>query len=181
MPNTRTLTNKRIRIADEQGHLCYYCGRKMSMNMTRKNQGADKKATLEHLKRKVDGGTYHVDNIVVACQQCNCNRGDYSVETWKAIHKEVIAIRVEAKSARKAPGRAARQAMLKGIPRNIKNQILREYSRYASKHILPDIREKYWQLEEDVLQSYLQTQREKEDENNYLYRTRGADHCSRVA
>ena len=107
MPSSKKIACKRQKIAEEQDYLCYYCGRKMSMSMAK--QGANKKATLEHLKRKVDGGTLHYDNMAVACQQCNCNRGDYPVEMWKVLCKEIIAIRVAAKAARKKPGRIARK------------------------------------------------------------------------
>jgi hypothetical protein len=31
--------------------------------------------TLEHLRRKVDGGTHRNDNIALACLECNTGRG----------------------------------------------------------------------------------------------------------
>ncbi len=155
MTNTKQQANKRQRIAEEQEYLCYYCERKMSMSMAR--QGAKKKATLEHLKRKVDGGTYHYDNIVVACQECNCNRGDYPVEMWRELCTTIIALRRLGKAARKKPGREAHKAT-KGMEQPIKNNILNLCSRHASKFIIPQIRIKYWQMEEDVVNSYLQEQ-----------------------
>ena len=154
MTNTKQQANKRQRIAEEQEYLCYYCERKMSMSMAK--QGASKKATLEHLKRKVDGGTYQYENIVVACQQCNCNRGDYPVEMWKELCTTIIAIRVEAKAARKKPGKIARKAT-REIEPIARRMILRLCSFHASKFIIPEIREKYWQMEKDVVQSYLQS------------------------
>ena len=157
MCKTNTVAKKRNKIAAEQDNLCYYCGEEMKLSMEKRR--SPKKATVEHLIKKADGGTLRYENIVVACQQCNCNRGDYSVDMWKAICKEVIAIRKEGKYARKKPGRIARKAT-KGMDQNTQRAILRMCSTHASKFIVPEIREKYWQMERDVVQSYLQSQTE---------------------
>ena len=154
MPSTKNLANRRTRIAGEQDHLCYYCGRKMSMDMTK--SGSPLKATLEHLTRRTDGGSFHHTNIVVACQRCNCNRGDYSVDMWKAIHQEVINIRLAAKAARKVPGKLARKSVM-NIEQPLRTTLINMASKHASKYIIPQIREKYWQMEKDVVESYLQT------------------------
>lgn len=41
-------------------------------------------ATIEHLKRRADGGTLANVNIVMACKGCNVRRGDMTVEAYKA-------------------------------------------------------------------------------------------------
>lgn len=157
MCKSGSVAKKRNKIAAEQENCCYYCGGKMNLSMTKKR--SPKKATVEHLLKKADGGTLRYENIVVACQQCNCNRGDYPVKMWKAICKEVIAIRKEEKSARKRPGGIVRKAT-KGMEQPARSGILRLCSAHASKFIIPAIREKYWQMEKDVVYSYLQTQQE---------------------
>lgn len=155
MCKANTVARKRIKIAAEQDNCCYYCGEKMNLSMEKKR--SPKKATVEHLVKKADGGTLRYENIVVACQQCNCNRGDYSVEMWKAICTTVIAIRKEGKRARRKPGRIARKAT-EGMEQNVRINILRQCSLHSSKFILPEIREKYWQMEKDVVDSYLHQQ-----------------------
>jgi len=68
------------KLTAEQGNKCYYCNCKMN------HFGAQPKkrnATIEHLQRKCNGGTYSRDNIVIACYECNSHRGDYSSEMWK--------------------------------------------------------------------------------------------------
>jgi len=162
MCKSGSVAKKRNKIAAEQENLCYYCGGKMNLSMT-KNR-SPKKATVEHLLKKSDGGTLRYDNIVVACQQCNCNRGDYSVEMWKVICKEVIAIRKEGKSARKKPGRIARKAT-RGMDQKVRGAMLRLCSTHASRFIIPSIREKYWQMEKNVVDSYLQTHPEAANES----------------
>lgn len=156
MSKSSTVARKRNSIAAEQNNRCYYCGETMKISMVK--QRSPKKATVEHLVKKSDGGTLRYDNIVVACQQCNCNRGDYSVEMWLVICTEVIEIRKEGKRARKKPGRVARKAT-KGMEQNARRGILRQSSTHASKFVIPKIREKYWQMEKDVVESYLHQQR----------------------
>ncbi len=42
-------------------------------------------STLEHLHRKVDGGTRTWDNVAAACQSCNSKRQNRSVNEHKTI------------------------------------------------------------------------------------------------
>ena len=42
------------------------------------------RATREHLVRKVDGGTDHDSNIVMASAGCNHERHDTPVDVWKS-------------------------------------------------------------------------------------------------
>lgn len=52
----------------EQGGCCCYCTRRFTPDGPRK-------ATLEHVKAKMDGGTDAVANLKAACWHCNQNRG----------------------------------------------------------------------------------------------------------
>lgn len=51
-----------------QGGLCYYCRRKFTKR-------GPTRATIEHLKARMDGGTDDLSNLAAACFQCNQHRG----------------------------------------------------------------------------------------------------------
>ena len=57
-----------------QGGKCCYCGRSIYLEFDRGSQVA----TIEHLKRRCDGGTDHPDNLALACHGCNSQRGTRS-------------------------------------------------------------------------------------------------------
>lgn len=57
-----------------QGRRCCYCRRFVYLDFAHGSQTA----TLEHLRRKIDGGTDRRDNLAVACKHCNSSRGDRS-------------------------------------------------------------------------------------------------------
>lgn len=40
-------------------------------------------ATIEHLRRRADGGTDRLDNLAIACLQCNYMRGTMSWVEFK--------------------------------------------------------------------------------------------------
>lgn len=48
-------------------------------------------ATLEHLRRKADGGTNHPDNVAIACWQCNNERGDLTWVEFKTLKTQRLA------------------------------------------------------------------------------------------
>jgi len=61
-----------------QGGKCCYCG----VQMTRHPSGNMPKGgwprtseTIEHLRRRADGGRATPDNVALACYECNTNRG----------------------------------------------------------------------------------------------------------
>lgn len=49
-------------------------------------------ATLEHLKRKADGGTKAFANLVMACHGCNVRRGEMDVESY-LLHVRTLVYR----------------------------------------------------------------------------------------
>lgn len=72
-------------LLESQGNKCYYCREEF------KGRGDKPTApTVEHLTKVVDGGGYDRENIALACKLCNSNRGEYSVEDWKIVCKQVI-------------------------------------------------------------------------------------------
>lgn len=59
----------------KQRGLCCYCRVPMTLP-PRPDVGKTERtmATLEHLRRKADGGTDHRDNLALACHRCNSGR-----------------------------------------------------------------------------------------------------------
>lgn len=72
----------RRRLFDAQGGRCCYCGIRLRL------KGGDRSlsyATVEHLRRRSDGGTSHDDNLALACNRCNSSRGDTSWVEFKTM------------------------------------------------------------------------------------------------
>jgi 5-methylcytosine-specific restriction endonuclease McrA len=72
----------------KQGNNCCYCG----VQMFRFKGGNLPKGglppaaeTLEHLRRKVDGGTNRTDNLALSCAACNSGRGSIDWLTYKSL------------------------------------------------------------------------------------------------
>jgi 5-methylcytosine-specific restriction endonuclease McrA len=42
----------------------------------------DLRATRDHLVPRAAGGAGTIDNLVLACRRCNCERGDTPAELW---------------------------------------------------------------------------------------------------
>ncbi len=69
----------------EQGGFCFYCHRKMSLTTRRKTgQPARNFATFEHLVRRVDGGKFEDENIVLVHRVCNA---ETNIEAQKHPHR----------------------------------------------------------------------------------------------
>lgn len=62
---------KRTSLAERQNHRCCYCGERTCAFGPKK-----RRPTLEHVVRKADGGTDDLDNLAMACADCNERRGD---------------------------------------------------------------------------------------------------------
>lgn len=89
-------TNKLLRLSEQQNHRCAYCGVVMlhpAFKGPKKPPRAQppypavnwrsytkhkkmRRATLDHIVPRCDGGTLANDNIVVACKLCNNYRGN---------------------------------------------------------------------------------------------------------
>lgn len=72
---------------------CFYCGRQTWLQCLRESKLQRKlrvglpfdathkllntyQATREHLRRKADGGTNDLDNLIMSCAECNFSRGE---------------------------------------------------------------------------------------------------------
>lgn len=80
-------------IAGRLGHKCCYCERPLlrASAKTRDGKHHPRAATIEHLRRKVDGGRNILDNKAVACFECNNGRGNTDWLTYKSIKMGEIA------------------------------------------------------------------------------------------
>lgn len=90
------------RLWKAQDGLCYYCAAETYIPGPDETRAAAKvrfgipqgkgsgkllrrrQASLEHLKRRADGGTMANTNLVMACKGCNVRRGEMEVEEYKS-------------------------------------------------------------------------------------------------
>ncbi|MCW5706744.1 HNH endonuclease [Shinella sp.] len=85
----------RHRLREAQGNLCCYCSQRMGPPH-KGNKPHPHSETIEHLRRRADGGTNHPDNLALACSECNTGRGAMDWLTYKTvrageIYREVMA------------------------------------------------------------------------------------------
>lgn len=73
----------REKLRRKQGNKCCYCGCELTDAMNPKH-APDSSVTLEHLKRKQDGGTNEKDNLAASCRGCNVRRGPMDWLTYKS-------------------------------------------------------------------------------------------------
>lgn len=74
-------------IAAKQDGKCCYCGVFLLRADAVKPNGKPHPhaATIEHLRRRCDGGTNHLDNKAAACRECNHHRGSTDWLTYKSL------------------------------------------------------------------------------------------------
>lgn len=74
-------------IAEKQGGRCCYCEVKLVQSTDRLGNGRvhPRAVTIEHLRRRADGGTGVLDNKAAACYECNTGRGSTDWLTYKSI------------------------------------------------------------------------------------------------
>lgn len=75
----------RVHIRRLQKGLCCYCERPMLVGKWVGGGTIPPEAeTVEHLKRKAEGGTNDKDNIALSCKECNSGRGLMDWLTYKS-------------------------------------------------------------------------------------------------
>jgi 5-methylcytosine-specific restriction endonuclease McrA len=72
------------RIFDREGRCCSYCGIE-TRRRRRGLHGAADLATLDHIVPRSQGGRICEENLVLACQSCNNERGVMDAETFRAL------------------------------------------------------------------------------------------------
>lgn len=69
-------------LAEAQGH-CAYCDK-------------EAKLTLDHVIPLSKGGKHSKDNVVPACEHCNCSKGNKTVEEWLGKKHKATVTAIEA-------------------------------------------------------------------------------------
>lgn len=102
------MSKKLTRLFHEQGGRCFYCkadtylrggGESVAQARLRFGLGPGtpkqlfrrRYATLEHLKRRADGGTRANTNLVMACNSCNSRRGEMPVDQYRDHISSLVA------------------------------------------------------------------------------------------
>lgn len=88
------------RIASRDGLKCHYCGKKLTLNHStgRKYKNF---ATFEHVKPVSKGGSYSdINNIVLACKDCNNMRGNMDYDEFQRKFGEMMNNLTEKKNQR---------------------------------------------------------------------------------
>jgi 5-methylcytosine-specific restriction endonuclease McrA len=67
-------------LLEAQNHYCYYCHHEMPTN--KKLQTLRNQPTRDHVEPRCHGGRTEVDNLVMACSQCNNIRGAMDAEVF---------------------------------------------------------------------------------------------------
>ena len=62
----------RSRLFKKQNGKCHYCNKQLSHT----------KSTIDHIIPRSKGGTDTIDNFVVACYECNCDKSDLNREEY---------------------------------------------------------------------------------------------------
>lgn len=74
----------RSKLRIKQGGKCCYCGKKMIKAAHIEGKSLPHNAeTIEHLKRKNEGGLNTLDNVALSCIECNAGRGSIDWFTYK--------------------------------------------------------------------------------------------------
>ncbi|QWY83241.1 HNH endonuclease protein [Rhizobium phage RHph_X2_25] len=91
MTKNRNRTH-RARLVAAQGNRCCYCEVSLlPVDAKWKSATHPRAATIEHLHRRVEGGSSALDNKAVACYECNTGRGSADWLTYKSIKMGEVA------------------------------------------------------------------------------------------
>lgn len=79
----------RALLRQKQGGHCCYCHVALTPaeTPTKNRKPSSTSETLEHLKRQIDGGTSHPDNLALACYRCNVGRGSMDWLTYASYRR----------------------------------------------------------------------------------------------
>lgn len=76
----------RALLRERQGNKCCYCATEMVRHKHKHGCRPPRQSeTIEHLRRKADGGTSRPDNMALACISCNAGRGALDWLTYKSL------------------------------------------------------------------------------------------------
>lgn len=70
-------------VADRDGFRCHYCHRPLvSPEMPDVRESGDRPPTIDHVTPRIAGGTDDLDNLVLACPECNSRKGTRTYEEF---------------------------------------------------------------------------------------------------
>jgi len=78
---------QRYKLYMSQGGFCCYCAKPMWLEGIHKPKEKNAKATLEHIKPKINGGGNGINNLKCSCLECNSYRSNISDEEFKVIRQ----------------------------------------------------------------------------------------------
>lgn len=82
---------RRAALFQKQGGRCYYCTGEMRLLAVCGGQQPPDMATLEHIRQRVEGGTYGSDNTKAACASCNVMRPNgMDSDDYKALRQKLL-------------------------------------------------------------------------------------------
>lgn len=64
-------------LIDRDGPQCVWCSTELGVD--------DRRAELDHILTRMEGGVDHVDDLVLSCGNCNRNRGHFTASEWLKI------------------------------------------------------------------------------------------------
>jgi 5-methylcytosine-specific restriction endonuclease McrA len=74
------MSNKRVRVMNKTGGLCWYCGKTLN---TSNNGNVSDRACLDHVIPQSRGGSNDESNLVPCCRSCNSSKQNKLVEEWR--------------------------------------------------------------------------------------------------
>ncbi|MFL5015095.1 MAG: HNH endonuclease [Rhizobium sp.] len=79
-----------LKLFDKQDGKCCYCDQHVILSYRWRDQQRPDAATIEHLRRRADGGTDHPSNIAMACKACNESRQELDWLTYRSLKRGEI-------------------------------------------------------------------------------------------
>lgn len=70
-------------LAERFGAICFYCGHDLVLDFRFGLGQWD--ATIDHKMPRCRGGSNNIDNLCLACKECNAAKADRTVEEWRAL------------------------------------------------------------------------------------------------
>lgn len=92
----------RLSVFEAANWRCCYCGIRLWSNMSLAREShalfanearmfvrngramKSREATIEHIRKQIDGGGHERDNLAAACAWCNSSRGEWDARGWFA-------------------------------------------------------------------------------------------------